>query len=434
MSQPEATDKKPSGIVRRLMLSGFFWIILILVGFHFFFERFDPLDVLGAENEAYQLVQGAVKHKSSALRTTKQCPDVAVIGSSLPMSAVFYGDCKHYRDDILKWVKTCEPLRISAFQAYHDARYLQEKLSQACGRPVSVTNLTSAAAMPSDAYLILSDLIKSQPNLRVVVYGVAPRDFMDNLVPEVGLTPAFEVLANPAAIPTTITQDTPPAVAFEVAASSLCSFYRQRANLRELASSKPSQVLNREMTLAKAAAKYANGGTSSPPSAKDAAARAFPVPTAEAAITNPVTTATASNSANVPDDSNPVLAAHYKDYYNRYNPANKRRFRQEMDQFKKVLTLCRDRHIQLFVVNMPIAPKNKQMIDKGMYAQFNSAVSQLPAEYGATYINMDEPTYDPKKDYMDSVHLNDEGAPKFTDALVRRMVPTIVCARKDNAS
>src|SRR6185503_17343127 len=81
------------------------------------------------------------------------------------------------------------------------------------------------------------------------------------LVPEVGLTPAFEVLAKPSSIQNTVTSETPPPVAFEVAMSSLCSFYRQRVNLRELASSVPSRFLNREITLAKVAQKY---GTANP--------------------------------------------------------------------------------------------------------------------------------------------------------------------------
>jgi hypothetical protein len=412
MMQTEATANKATGISRRLFASKLFWLAIFLAALNVFFQSFDPLEIIGANSEAYQLVQGAVKQKSAAIRALKEAPDVVLIGSSLPMAAAYYADCKYYKPDVQNWIKHCETRKISAFQSYGQARYLENRLSSACGRPVSVFNLTSAACMPSDAYLLLSNAIENQPNVKTVIYGVAPRDFMDNLVPEVGLTPAFEVLAKPSILNATVTSDTPPPVAFELAMSSLCSFYRQRVNLRELVSSVPSRVLDREVTLAKVVQKYGHPGEIAAMPARNerpASAGILPAQTAK-------------------PDATSQLDGHYKDYNARYNPPNQRRFRQELDQFKKLLSLCRDHHIQLVVVNMPITRRNKEMIDRGLYDQFNTNISQLPGQFGATFINMDDSDYDPKVDYMDSVHLSDQGAPKLINRLVDKITPRIICA------
>jgi hypothetical protein len=404
---------KSTDIINRLFASKLVWLVIFLAGLNIFFQTFDPLEIIGANTEAYQLVQGAVKEKSTAIRALKDAPDVVLIGSSLPMAAAYYADCKYYKPDVLNWIKHCESRKISAFQSYEQARYLQNRLSSACGRPVSVFNLTSAACMPSDAYLLLSNAVENRPNIKTVIYGVAPRDFMDNLVPEVGLTPAFEVLAKPSILNATLTSDTPPPVAFELAMSSMCSFYRQRVNLRELIASFPSRFLNREVTLAKVVSRFGTPGTS-PPSQhgtkQPGSAGILPAQTAT-------------------PDTTSQLAGHYKDYNARYNPPNQRRFRQELDQFKKLMSLCREHHIQLFIVNMPITDKNKQLIDQHLYGQFNTNISQLPGQFGATFINMDDSNYDPKLDYLDSVHLSDQGAPKLINRLVEKITPRIICAR-----
>jgi lysophospholipase L1-like esterase len=83
----------------------------------------------------------------------------------------------------------------------------------------------------------------------------------------------------------------------------------------------------------------------------------------------------------------------------------------------------------LFIVNMPITDKNKQLIDQHLYGQFNTNISQLPGQFGATFINMDDSNYDPKLDYLDSVHLSDQGAPKLINRLVEKITPRIICAR-----
>jgi lysophospholipase L1-like esterase len=77
---------------------------------------------------------------------------------------------------------------------------------------------------------------------------------------------------------------------------------------------------------------------------------------------------------------------------------------------------------------MPITGKNKEMIDPRLYSRFTTTVARLPDEYGATFINMDDATYDPARDYMDSVHLSDEGAPKLINRLVDKIKPQIVAS------
>src|SRR5207253_2325947 len=63
--------------------------------------------------------------------------------------------------------------------SYHKASFLDHKLRTKFGGTFNTYNLSAPGQMPSDAYLMLRAMVNSANRPDVVIYGIAPRDFMD---------------------------------------------------------------------------------------------------------------------------------------------------------------------------------------------------------------------------------------------------------------
>src|SRR5262249_6607891 len=91
---------------------------------------------------------------------------VVLLGSSLMVVAMAECDST--------WLKE----RID-LTTYRDARYFDERIQHLFDRNPGTLNLSAPGQVPSDAYLTLKFALKQGIKPDLIVYGLAPRDFLD---------------------------------------------------------------------------------------------------------------------------------------------------------------------------------------------------------------------------------------------------------------
>ena len=97
-----------------------------------------------------------------------KAPDVVFLGSSLMLVPLDGVDADYMRKDI-------DAAR------HHQSLFFENHFKKYTGKEVSSFNFALPGEMPSDAYLITRFLLEGKKAPKVLVYGVGPRDFMDNL-------------------------------------------------------------------------------------------------------------------------------------------------------------------------------------------------------------------------------------------------------------
>jgi hypothetical protein len=371
----------------------------------------------------------ALAYKNKQLTSAPAAPDVMILGSSLMMAAVKYCDTKYCPD--ATWANDALKLKVSDFQGYTHAHYLEKLLSKQLGKPIVVFNFSSAACMISDASLILQRAIEAGKAPKVVLFGIAPRDFVDNLVPDLGRTPAFDTLANWQCLPQVLPSQMANAKLAkdslrDFVLSAIWPFYKEKSNYRTLLADEASKYFSHPATLAEAekmeiaelpsaVVNEAGSGSNNVPTGTKSEGSAQLLPSSSASLTGKQQK---ENTLSLPNDKFGGFASdHIIDYRNRYNPANYQRFAQEAEQFVQLLAICRQKRIELVIVNMPITDVNKSLMPMGMYDRYKNNVQKLTYEYGAKFIDLDQANVFHRQDFLDSVHTNPDGGKKVLDHL-----------------
>lgn len=380
------------------------WLLLLLLVCDLASSAFAPLSLVRHDKlEPGQVALSSIAYKADQLKSLQESPDILVLGSSLPMSAIKYADTLADWQGLLEFERKAKACQQNPFQSYCGAKYLESTLANSTGIKATAFNFTCAACMVSDAYLILKQAVAEGKAPKMVLYGIAPRDFIDNLVPEVGTTPSYTALANATTLPDRLTWQTPPNLAFDLVVSSISQFCRDRSNWKMLCLDWASQVFDHPVNLRDSDGKTQNT------SAADQNQQIVKSKTRDVPRDFVV-------SASAPQEFR-MDEEHIRDYKQRYNPANFERMKQETQYFVKMLDLCRQNKIVCVVINMPITDINRKMIPADIYEQYVACVLTLPAQHGAKFIDMDAPRDFGLADFLDSVHTNPHGGKKLIDKL-----------------
>ncbi|MFN8550619.1 MAG: hypothetical protein U0103_03945 [Candidatus Obscuribacterales bacterium] len=111
-----------------------------------------------------------------------QTPDIVLLGSSLMLEALNTGDATYLH-------------KAQNVSLHHTSSCLQDDLQAKLGYKPHTFSFAIAGQMASDAYAIASTLLRGKDKPTTIVYGIAPRDFMDNTLTNVTTTETFRYLA-----------------------------------------------------------------------------------------------------------------------------------------------------------------------------------------------------------------------------------------------
>lgn len=327
------------------------------------------------------------------LKHSMDIHNVALLGSSLMVSAVAGCDANHLK----------KPLDLTR---YHHVSYLDDQLRKAFGGAFNTFNLSAPGQMPSDAYLTLRAMVHANGRPDVVIYGLAPRDFIDSTLNGPNDTEPFKYLTRFVNIDDVATHEFRSAWArLDWGLQRLVFLYGYSLDFRLAFGEATQSVMDKYLPLpvgkrmftwwerVKLLPTYLPG-------------EIYP----QAVMANPLTADKISFKDNT------------EEYLKRYKTPDPHTFHTQMFFLRKLAEFCQRERIQLVLVNMPIMECNAQMLPKRLYQQYLSSLHEFAWNQDVVYYDLCKFQDYSKADYHDTVHLNGFGGRKFFDELMKVLV------------
>ncbi len=329
--------------------------------------------------------------------TVREKPQVVFLGSSLVLVPVAGVDANFLNR------------RLDGSQ-HHRSFYFEQRFKEATGAPVRTFNLALPGEMPSDAYLMTDFLLDGEKKPDILIYGVGPRDFMDNILPSPASTDAFHSLARLGDVSRLLDRVMPEwtdKLNFKLGRTFY--LYGKKEDLSVAASRLSSSVL----------------------------ARLAPVPPGKSAFTveqrrqlmplyHPCEL-TAGDAFFRPSRSEQSID-NLAEYRKRYATVRWDTFATQMRFFTELLDVARQREIHVVVVSMPVTDINRSLIADYAWLAYRQSVHVLATLKGATFIDLQGSGAFKTADFMDTVHLHSGGGKKMLDIIVDTLAQRASCA------
>jgi hypothetical protein len=391
ITKPEVLDEKIAGKRRSSKITASF-VLLALVFFlvldnvaRFTFPYW-PMDHFNSPNRSW--TWWAMRD----FRAQKQRPDVVLLGSSLMVMALHGGDATAFGV-------------IQNNALHHRAYLLEQLLKQSLHREYSIFSFAIAGQMVSDAYSITSCCLKGQQKPSYIIYGIAPRDFMDNTLPNPASTETFKYLSRVSDL-SQIAMRARPSIwdRFDYWVGNVSFLYAHRNDILSL------QHRYIKLFFAKTHLMEDLNLTHNPIALRKLAMLEMP----EDNGVNEVFTCPYRPDEKFMDNSS--------EYRARYRSFNHKLFNEQSSYLTDLMTMCDKRGIKLIIVNMPVTSGNVQLMPPGFYSQYLETVKGMTSAHHQTFIDMNNPKEFPDNCFLDSVHLNGKGGVNFFGKLAQTLV------------
>lgn len=296
---------------------------------------------------------------------------VVLMGSSLMMTPVWSVD-----------LKNCQKV---ADVYHHHVSLSFEKMLNERGLSGPVFNFALPGAMVSDIYLLSRKLFKGSQTPAVVVLGIGPRDFMDDLLTGETRTAVFQKLAD----------------------------------LRDLSGDgdlyfatwqeKADFALNNAVFLYGKRCRYQDKLCQSVSRLYDRLGKPAPAkPTGHAgANLEPAALA----------DREKLWANSIEEYRARYKRFNQKQFHKQCDFLKAFLQTAAQRHIKVMLANMPLTADNLRLMPPGFYEEYRRTVKAIAASYNVQLLDLQGDRRYTDVCFYDTVHLNGQGGEQLLQTL-----------------
>lgn len=323
----------------------------------------------------------------------KQAPNMVFMGSSLMLVPIDGVDADVYN----KKIDGAE---------HHASEYFEEVFSKAAGTPIKTYNFSLPGEMPSDAYLITKWLLSqsSAQKPEAIVFGVGPRDFMDNLLPSAASTDPYRFLTRFVSVAPVASLAMPgwsERFNYELGRSNY--FYGNRTDICMLFNQYASAAIN--AILPKTKPMDPTLVHQLLPEYKP-----FALEKEQAFFRPPSAAELASFTDNL------------EEYRKRYKKLNMATFHTQMNFITRAIQAAKEQGIHVVLVAMPITDLNRELISDSAWALYQKSIHELATTSGATLVDFSESSCFNRKDFSDTVHLHARGGRKFLDLLAERLV------------
>jgi hypothetical protein len=320
----------------------------------------------------------------------QQSPDLVFMGSSLMLVPLAGVDADYYNKK-----------RDGA--EHHHSEYFEQALLNKTGTPVKTYNFALPGEMPSDAYLI-TKLVTKEKRPNVIVYGIGPRDFMDNLLPNASSTDPFHFLERFVDI-APIAQLAMPGWTerFNYELGKANYFYGGKIDLctqfNKLASAELNKVLPKPAELMPRQLVHKLMPDHKPFELEKKDAYFRPLTDLELAS----------------------FVDNLEEYRKRYKHLNTKTFLTQFQFLVKSVEEARSRGVHVVIVAMPITDLNRELIPDQAWNLYRNSVKTVATACGASFVDFSESACFNRKDFSDTVHLHARGGRKFLDLLIEQM-------------
>lgn len=316
-------------------------------------------------------------------------PDILLMGSSLMMMALHGADATYLNI----------PQNVAI---HHRSAYLEKLLSDKQKAPVSTFAFALGGQMASDAYVLASTLFRGDKKPRTLVYGIAPRDFMDNTVPSPASTETFRYMERVGNLG-------------HIALPSRTSFWEQT----EWVAGQGSFLYNRRLDFVYLQNKYARqilaiGGV------KGLDFVHTPIPLRRLSLLE-LAEDEGPNDLSIMPYAPIAYYDNLPEYRSRYKAFKPKLFNMQIGFLQKLLKYCKDEGINVVLVNMPLTQDNVDLMPANFYNNYKVSVGNLATTYGAKVVDLQDTKTFPKALFSDSVHLNGIGGERFFEVLADKI-------------
>jgi hypothetical protein len=357
------------------------------------------------------LDRGEIFTATQEYKKVAKAPDVVLLGSSLVTAPVMQADAILANQPISRFSqRNCEFLEAA----------LAKKLdSHDPSTSPKIFCLAVGGEMVSDAYLIVKHVLDNKTP-SAIIYGIAPRDFQDNIMPGVQSSETFHVLARVNDLPdlfqtANLTWEQKTNIFLE----RVWGLWRYHADIKTYLTLRAKKLLEACLPWVMFD-KYGETLELKPrkrgqfPEEAIGVLQAFP---------------------NVAVEHTSAEAARFE-YIRRYNPPNQKMIDAEFEYLQKLLALCSQRGTPVLLINMPLSQFNKSLMPKEFYTAYLNRLGSLSKAYDAEFVDLNKNPWDAEANFADTVHLSPAVSQKFLDqvAAVAAQSSVSIAIRKSNQS
>ena len=288
--------------------------------------------------------------------------------------------------------------------SYRSATYLDKSLDEKFNGKFCTLNLSAPGQMPSDAYLTLKASLQKGISPRVIIYGVAPRDFLDGTMQSPSDTEAFKFLQRHVDI-------------------NDCAFDFFSSPMGKL-----DWLLQRGLTLYQGSLDcrmslehtfrtfLSHNGIFNLPE-QEGAAGPFAIRLRQIYRPMNIETGTFLALQTTPETLHSI-DDNRRDYQDRYKHPDRAAYAAQFRFLARIAQLCQQKNIALVVVDMPITKQNVALLRPELYATYHRDLVNVAQANNVHLLEMCRFDQYSPADYKDTVHLNGFGGMKFVDNLV----------------
>ncbi|MBX9878649.1 MAG: DUF1574 domain-containing protein [Candidatus Obscuribacterales bacterium] len=369
--------------ISRILFSTTVLSVVLVVAFDLWIGLAHPL----AKSPTASLDRTEVYCATNTYEKEVKSPPVVVLGSSLVTAPIMQAESNYHKTAIPRFL-------------HRRSHVLENAIAEKLGSTPDVYCMAVGGEMASDAYLITKRLLKKTTPI-AVVYGVAPRDFQDNLMPGIQSSETFRILSDIDDVKDLSQKTT---LSFEeqggLFVERISALARYRADIRSYVALRAKKIID---ALSPVPLFEKMGPDLQVRVRRDGW---FPE---EALGTPPAVPGYAV-------EHTPEKQVTYE-YIRRYNPIAPKFVDAEFGYLNKLFQLCDEKGVSVVVVNMPLSAFNKKLMAKGFYTEYMSRMKNVCAQANAEFVDLNTTEWDAADNFVDSVHLKPEVSQKFLETL-----------------
>ena len=387
---PKPIERSTLGDTTRKIFKvpNFILALLLFLAIEFWFAFSHPF----AKIETINLDRSEAYCASASYLKTNKPPYTVILGSSLVAAAVLQAEADFRQAPFARMLD-----RQSKFI---ENWFLKNKNVQA-----NVYCLATGGEMVSDAYFIAKHNFKGPHTPKTVIYGVAPRDFQDNLLPSIDSSMAFKSLAQLEDLGPFLNR---PGQSLEekgdLILSRISSLWRYRNDSKTYFCLRSKKLIEKVLPFV-VFDKY--GETLE---LKPRKKGFFPEEAKGTLMSYP----------GIPLE-HLSFEKTQQEYIRRYNPAKPKLIDSEFGYLEKLIALCQTKHIQLILVNMPLSQSNKDLMPKDLYINYNQRLHKVVTDNKLELIDLNDKQWSIESNYVDGVHLTPQASQSFLSCILERV-------------
>lgn len=322
-------------------------------------------------------------------RKQKKPPELVLLGSSLLMHVLHGGDAEYLQmpqNEVL----------------HHKAVMLEDLIARKTGLKVNTFAFALAGEMASDAYALTTTLLKDEKKPKVIIYNIAPRDFIDNTLGNPGASEIFKYMSRLGGVK-------------DVGWQARGGIWEKL----EYGLEHFSSVYNHRQYFVYLQQKYANS-ILKPLGFKPSQEVHTPFELRRLALfelPEDMGTNERIASPNLKDS----FVDNSDEYLKRYQPFKMKNFLVQIDYLDKLFAYCREQGIELVLVNMPLTSQNINLLAPGSYELYKSKVTELAGKYGGRFIDLQNGDSFEENLFRDTAHMNGKGGLRFFHLLSEKL-------------